>query len=217
MAFGYLVADYCNGVKRSLLLVSLLLWAASGLASPVTLHLLSFDGPWVNGIPTYPYTLLIGGGVPFLGICDDYYHDGTPTDKWYADLTNLGTGDLTYLRFASSGLMAYHEAAWILLETRTTAPTQWPDMNYAIWNIFNPSVPIGRGAQFWINLAGREAQKQFPYVDFNLVTIATPVDIYAPPSGDQEFMYIITPEPASLILLASGALGVAGVRRKLRI
>ena len=193
--------------------MGLLLWAACAAASPVTLHLLSFDGPWVNGIPTYPYTLLIDGGEPFQGACDDYYHDGAPGDRWQANLTNLGTGDLTYLRFASSGLEAYQEAAWILLQTMVTAPTDWPDMNYAIWAIFNPTVPINAAAQSWIDQAEIAAQKKFRGVDFNLVMIATPVDIDAPPTGDQEFIYI-TPEPASLVLLASGLMGIAGMLRR---
>jgi len=42
--------------------------------------------------------------------------------------------------------------------------------------------------------------------------IATPVDVNAPPTGDQEFIYI-TPEPGSLILLASGCVGIAGLLR----
>ena len=181
------------------------------------MELFSFDGPFVNGIPTYPYTLAFKASESFLGLCDDYYHDGAPGDTWRANLTNLGTGNLTYVRFASSGLIAYREAAWILLETQVTSDPQWPDMNFAIWHIFNPTVPIDQQAQDWIDLAVQEAQLGFPGVDFSLVMIATPVDINAPPTGDQEMMWI-TPEPGSLTLLASGALGIAGVlRRKLKL
>lgn len=182
------------------------------------MHLVSFDGPFVNGIPTYPYTLLIGGGSPFFGMCNDYYHDGTPGDNWLANLTNLGTGDLSNVRFASSGLIDYEEAGWILLQTRVTARAELPDMNFAVWHIFNPTVSIDSLAAFWIDLAQQEARKKFENVDLGLVMIATPVDKNAPPTGDQEFMYIITPEPGSLLLLASGAMGMAGVlRRKLKM
>jgi len=177
------------------------------------MELLSFDGPFVNGIPTYPYTLQVNNYPPFWGMCDDYYHDGTPGDIWMAYLTDLGTGNLATLRFASSGLVAYEEAGWILLQTRVTSPPQWADMNFAVWHIFNPTVPIDSAAQNWINLAVQEAQMGFFGVDFNYVMIGTPVDIHAPPTGDQEFMWI-TPEPGSLILLASGALGLASVLRR---
>src|SRR5208283_422578 len=123
------------------------MFGAAGLsASPVTLHLVSFNGPWPNGWVTgYPYTLTLSGGAPFWAMCDDYNHDGTPDhdgisgDTWLANLTNLGTGDLTNLRFASFGLTAYEEVGWILLQTEVTAPSQWPDMNYAVWQIFIPA------------------------------------------------------------------------------
>ncbi|MGA9566546.1 MAG: PEP-CTERM sorting domain-containing protein [Candidatus Korobacteraceae bacterium] len=206
---------------RRLTLASFLFWAAVLSASQVTLRLVSFDGPFVNGIPTYPYSLVGAGSVPFWAMCDDYYHDGTPGDTWLANLTNLGTGNLTYLRFASSGLVDYREAGWILLETQVTMPTQWPDMNYAVWHIFNPTVPIDSQAQLWITAAQQQAQQGFPGVDFYHVEIGTPIDINAPPTGDQEFMWIVpgsifpvVPEPGSLILLATGALGLAGVLRR---
>ncbi len=204
-------------MKRLIVLANLLLWAGSTFASPVTMHLLSLDGPIVNGIPTYPYTLRINDLLPFPGMCNDYYHAGTPGDYWLANLTNLGTKDLSHVRFASSGLLAYQEAAWILLQTGVTAPTEWPDMNFAVWHIFSPSAPIDSGAQSWIDLADREAQHGFPGIDFGRVMIATPPDVNAPPTGEQEFMWI-TPEPGSLILLGIGVVGVAGVlRRKLKI
>ena len=132
---------------------------------------------------------------------------GRPTSRTWPQAT------LTYLRFASSGLEAYEEAAWILLQTDVNAPNQWPDMNYAIWAIFNPTVRIDSTAQAWIDQAQSQAKKKFPNVDFSLVMIATPVDINAPPTSDQEFMYI-TPEPGSLILLVSGALGMARLLRR---
>jgi hypothetical protein len=119
--FGLPDALACSNVIRRILLAGLLLLGEIAFASPVTISLVSFDGPYVSGIPTYPYTLQYTGSAPFWGMCDDYYHDGAPGDIWQANLTNLGSGNLTYLRFASAGLPAYQEAAWILLQTEVTS------------------------------------------------------------------------------------------------
>ena len=195
------------------------------------MHLVSFNGPFVNGIPTYPYTLQLGNGKPFLGMCDDYYHDGAPGDTWLANLTSLGRPNLANVRFARGGVVTpYEEAGWILLQVAHTPQQQWADMNFAVWHIFNPSVAIDSQAQGWIDLAQTEAQNGFPGVNFYNVLIATPVNIYAPPSGDQEFLFVVengpipcvgskcppvvhvppaVPEPSSLALLASAVAGAA--------
>jgi PEP-CTERM motif len=206
-------------VKRAILLFALLFGAASAYGNPVTIALISFDGPFVNGIPTYPYTLALEPAIFFWGMCDDYYHDGAPGDHWLANLTNLENDSLTNVRFASAGLDAYQEAAWILIETYVTDPSQWPDMNFAVWHIFNPTVPITAQAQYWID----QAVLYHSYLDYSEVYIATPVNIDAPPSGDQEFLFLRngggrippTPEPGALALLATGAFGTfAAARRK---
>jgi len=183
-SFGYKVADYCNVVKRSILLACLIFWAVGLFASPVYIGLVSFDGTFVNGIPTYPYSLVAAGSPPFWAMCDDYYHDGTPGDQWLANLTNLGTGNPTNLRFASFGLVAYEEVGWIFLQTFNTPTSQWPDMNFAVWHIFNPTVVITPTAQRWINLA----MANYQYGDYTHVYIATPLQINASPTGDQEFI-----------------------------
>jgi hypothetical protein len=204
-----------------------MLWAVGVSASPVTVELLSFNGFWQNG---YPYTIELNHVKSRPAMCDDYYHDGTPGDIWLANLTSLGRPYFPNLRFASYGLVAYREVAWILLETAVTPSAQWPDMNFAVWHIFNPTVVIDPLAQFWIAQARAEAARGFPGVNFFQFIIATPINIDAPPTGDQEFIFEVEPpilpcngsnclnpppppaslpEPSSFVLLASGVAGVA--------
>lgn len=182
--------------------------------------LYSFQGPFVNGIPTFPYIIAFDNHYPFMGMCDDYYHDGSPGDTWPAYLTNLWTGDLSHVRFASAGLVAYQEAAWILLQAGATAPGNWPDMNFAVWHFFNSTVPINQNSQYWIDLAAANYQNG----DYRTVWVATPIPIDAPPTGDQEFLFIWdngsppipprVPEPGSITLLATATLTTAAALRR---
>jgi len=208
-------------VKRKILLIGLLLSAVAGFSSSITtatVSLVCFDGPFVNGIPTFAYTVGFSASSSFLGMCDDYYHDGTPGDVWKVYLTQLSTGRLTYLRFGNQGLVPYEEAAWIFLQIGVTPSSQWPDMNFAVWHIFNPTVPIDANSQNWIDLAA----VNYPYGVYSDVWVLTPIQIDAPPTGDQEFLIYsvaplppITPEPGSLLLLAtSGLAAFSALRRK---
>ncbi len=201
-------------MKKLLLVVGLLVAAGTACAQQVTVDFVGFSGSgWQSG---YPYYATINGGSQIDVMCDDYVHGGTPGDKWQANLTNLGYGDLSLTRFNQlpNALTLYEEAGWLLLETQVEQQNQWQDMNGAVWYIFDSNAPLDQGAAYWLNAAEQEAQGGFKGVNFYRVEIITPTNQHDPdPNGPQELLTIVsgtTPEPGTFILLGTGLVALLG-------
>src|ERR1035438_1048047 len=89
-----------GGVVRKLMLIAgvLLMAAVSASAIPIEVTLLNYGpgGVWENG---YPYFGLVPGVGDTPIMCDDYVHGGNPGDKWFANITNMGTLPTTSVNF----------------------------------------------------------------------------------------------------------------------
>jgi len=202
-------------VKKILSLATIFIIVASiaAFADPVEARFAGLGGENQNGEYTYPYFLTIDNGPQIAMICDDFYHSSAIGDTWQANITPLVGGDLSNTRF--NDLTEYEEAAFLLLQINDANQPEWGNINFAVWQIFNPGVNAGDqppgtlGAAYWLNLAKTADLGQ---IDFSNIMILTPTDAHAE-SGDQEFLYV-TPEPGTLMLLGGALLGLFSQRRR---
>ncbi len=224
---------------RRLVLLALLFggaicaYAGSVDTGPVEFTFVSWNnGQWQNG---FPYTIEPTNGPTgsILGVmCDDYFHGGMPGDMWEANITQLGSDNLSLARFnnisgptALSPLQLYDEAGWLLLQTQVQPMNQWQAINYAVWYIFDPSqTPCNGACEMYLADAQEAAAMHFPGTDFDRVYIITPTDQHDPnPNGPQEFLALgsdsglgiggegpTVPEPGTLLLMGSGLLALMG-------
>jgi hypothetical protein len=126
---------------------------------------------------------------------------------------------------ASTGLskqQAYQEAAWLFSKLSGT-PSQdlAVAINYAIWGLFsqdalNSSAYASSGAAAWKNLANTGITDATFLSSLGNYVVYTPID-RTQTNGwglPQEYIGVSVPEPASLLMLSSGILGVFGLKRR---
>lgn len=184
------------------------------LANPVSARFAALGGENQNGEYTYPYFVTIDNGPQIPMMCDDFYHQSSVGDTWQANITPLAIGDLGNTRFAD--MLKYEQAGYLLMQINDDNQAEWGNINFAVWQIFNPGVNAGDpppgtlGAAYWLNLA---QTTQFSSIDFSSVMILTPLDAHTD-SGVQEFLFL-TPEPGTLVMLGGSLLGLLPLRKRL--
>lgn len=164
--------------------------------------------------------------------CVDFFHRVAIGDVWQANLTSLGssTGIGTVTRF--SNLTAYREAAWLTTQyTSSMSSATVGNIQATIWNLFSgSSTPPHPSSSAWLTAAqsyvaanpnGSTYQNFWVVSDIHNRT-STRADN---PRSIQEFIIyddtfnpnvVPTPEPATMMLVATGLAGFAGVRLRRR-
>jgi hypothetical protein len=204
----------------------------------------SAGGPNVSGgVYVYPYYFSIENSqtlTPLL--CDSYDNEVWVNETWDATVSNLsdGLGMLTPL--ASTGLtkiQAYQEAAYLLsLLSGTPSSSTAAAVNYAIWGLFSQNA-LSSSAYASSGAASMKTQADnaLPGLNasfFDQFVVYTPVEGSLSKGGlPQEYLGFASgtprdgnpptgetpgspvPEPASLVMIGSGLMGLASmVRRK---
>jgi hypothetical protein len=161
--------------------------------------------------------------------CVDFFHHIQNGQVWQANLTSLGssTGIGTITRF--NNLTLYREAAWLTTQYATASNAAIGQIQATIWNLFSGSTtPPAPSSNTWLTAAQN-------YVAANPNTfqnywVVTDVNAHLAggadnPNSVQEFIIyddkfnpnvVPTPEPATLMLVATGIIGIAGVRIRRR-
>lgn len=194
------------------LLLAASLAAAAPLHAQTSFTLVGGSPVSAFGYEVGPYTGILGTGSSAQALfiyCVDVAHTVTLGQQWEVNLTNLGSGVGIGTNTRVGDLMLYRQAAWLTTQY-ALHPDATADIQATIWNLFGSVAGIAPSSNYWL----LQAQANFASLDYSGFLVATDVNKALDTSG-QEFI-VVTPEPSTVALLATGLLGVVGVAARTR-
>jgi hypothetical protein len=166
-----------------------------------------------NGIDyVSPYYGTMNGQQVTL-FCVDIINTVNFNQTWQANLTSVGSSDLSNTRYgnglispvAANAPALYEEAAWLATQFASHT-SDYVSLQYALWDLMNPgSEPTTYGdVQNWLNLAALNYKTIDPS-NFEIVTNVGPVTL----TGQVQEFIIRTPEPGTALLLLIGLASIS--------
>lgn len=193
------------------------------VAAPDTEHLVWDSGrpygylpwafPWLHG----PYSALVTSqpGSPTIDIyCVDMEHNAiTGRDGWHAYFTPIARdADFSNTRNPGSP-RGYFKAAWLASKMQLSNKRAWGSIHAGIWNIFSsgaPELALHSDAIRRLDRAWGDEARGFDPKGWYVVSDQRGV-------GQEFVTYVnVVPEPATLILMGTGLIAVAGMTLVMR-
>lgn len=198
----------------------------------------SLNNPVASGNYVGPYAgasflNAVGQSQVISVICVDFLNHVAFGDRYTVSLNNLGGSDDLAESRHPGAMLTYRKAAWLGSLFGARPQSAWGSVHHAIWNLFTPAeAPEYGSSNEYLALADRAAASGFAAFDdggvhydaVDMTNYWVLTDVAAAGravGGRQEFIAILpppsvtslvaVPEPGTLALVVSGALGVVGL------
>ena len=157
-----------------------------------------------SGEATYPYDISVNGGPNQWMMCIGFNEHISGGEIWRATVGSIGSLDL------NTHLVDY-EAAF-LFEMAVADKGADPNIQAAVWYLFEPTFSLTPEAQGYVAWAQNQTYQQGEFGNVSLYT-AIPGSENGNLGTAQSFL-ASTPEPGTLMLLGSGMIGAASLLRR---